>query len=235
MTSYLKWVALLLCVCVCVLFGFYSSWLWPVDCVLFMWGMIMIPMYRLWLHSWYGPHCLRKAIKLRWYWIDSAKHAHPWSTTDEKLGGPVKNMGGPIKPFYVLMFEIVKSCQKCIFWPVKHEKFLQCLIEYFVIDLHLRACWWHQIVMAKHGGSCVHFSGISTCGRTSRETVSHSQRQPLPTPHKIALPVYVTVTNKRLQPLTTTLYNSLVLSFSMLTTKRRLINHRSFLRVLRSS
>ena len=93
----------------------------------------------------------------------------------------------------------------------------------------------HQIVMAKHGGSCVHFSGISTCGRTSRETVSHSQRQPLPTPHKIALPVYVTVTNKRLQPLTTTLYNSLVLSFSLLTTKGRLIKHRSFLRVLRSS
>ena len=89
----------------------------------------------------------------------------------------------------------------------------------------------HQIVMAKHGGSCVHFSGISTCGRTSRETVSHSQRQPLPTPHKIALPVYVTVTNKRLQPLTTTLYNSLVLSFSLLTTKRRLIKHRSLLRV----
>ena len=89
-------------------------------------------------------------------------------------------------------------------------------------------CWCailiaHQIVMAKYGGSCVHFSGISTCGRTSRETVSHSQRQPLPTPHKIALPVYVTVTNKRLQPLTTTLYNSLVLSFSLLTTKRRLI------------
>ena len=93
----------------------------------------------------------------------------------------------------------------------------------------------HQIVMAKHGGSCVHFSGISTCGRTSRETVSHSQRQPLPTPHKIALPVYVIVTNKRLQPLTTTLYNSLVLSFSLLTTKRRLIKHRSFLRVLRCS
>ena len=81
----------------------------------------------------------------------------------------------------------------------------------------------HQIVMAKHGGSCVHFSGISTCGRTSRETVSHSQRQPLPTPHKIALPVYVTVTNKRLQPLTTTLYNSRVLYFSLLITKRRLI------------
>ena len=101
-------------------------------------------------------------------------------------------------------------------------------------------CWCailiaHQIVMAKHGGSCVHFSGISTCGRTSRETVSHSQRQLLPTPHKIALPVYVTVTNKRLQPLTTTLCNSLVLSFSLLTTKRRLIKHLSFLCVLRSS
>ena len=104
-----------------------------------------------------------------------------------------------------------------------------------------RGAYWcailiaHQIVMAKHGGSCVHFSGISTCGRTSRETVSHSQRQPFPTPHKIALPVYVTVTNKRLQPLTTTLCNSLVLSFSLLTTKRRLIKHRSFLCVLRSS
>ena len=32
-----------------------------------------------------------------------------------------------------------------------------------------------SIVMAKHGGSCVHFTGISTCGRTSRETVSHPQ------------------------------------------------------------
>ena len=39
----------------------------------------------------------------------------------------------------------------------------------------------HQIVMAKHGRSCVHFSGISTCGRTSRETVSHPQCPPLPT------------------------------------------------------
>ena len=74
----------------------------------------------------------------------------------------------------------------------------------------------HQIVMAKHGGSCVHFSGISTCGRTSPETVSHPQRQPLPTACKISLPVYVIVTNKRLQLLATTLYNSLVLSFSLL-------------------
>ena len=72
------------------------------------------------------------------------------------------------------------------------------------------------IVMAKHRGSRVHFTGISTCGRTSPETVSHPQRQPLPTPCKISLPVYVILTNKRLQPLTTTLYNSLVLSFTLL-------------------
>ena len=70
------------------------------------------------------------------------------------------------------------------------------------------------IVMAKHGGPGVHFSGISTCGRTSRETVSHPQRPPLPTLYKISLPVYVIVTNKRLQPLTTTY--TLVLSFSLL-------------------
>ena len=64
-------------------------------------------------------------------------------------------------------------------------------------------CYWcailiaHQIVMAKHGGSCVHFSGISTCGRTSRETVSHPQCPPLPTLCKISLPIYVIVTNIR--------------------------------------
>ena len=74
----------------------------------------------------------------------------------------------------------------------------------------------HQIVMAKHGGSCVHFSGISTCGRTSRETVSHPQCPPLPTLCKISLPIYVIVTNKLLQPLATTWYDSLVLSFSLL-------------------
>ena len=72
----------------------------------------------------------------------------------------------------------------------------------------------HQIVMAKHGGSCVHFSGISTCGRTSRETVSHPQCPPFPTLCKISLPIYVIVTNKLLQPLTTIWYDSLVLSFA---------------------
>ena len=90
------------------------------------------------------------------------------------------------------------------------------------------------IVMAKHGGACVHFSGISTCGRTSPETVSHPQRQPLPTPYRIYLPVYVILTNRRLQRLTTTLYNSLVLSFPSLKIYRRLIKHRSFLSALHS-
>ena len=39
---------------------FSLSKLWPVDCGLSMWGKIMIPMYRLWLHSLfglYGPCC----------------------------------------------------------------------------------------------------------------------------------------------------------------------------------
>ena len=72
------------------------------------------------------------------------------------------------------------------------------------------------IAMAKHGGSCIHFSGISPCERTSRETVSHPQRPPLPTLYKISLSVYVIVTNKRLQPLVKSWHNSLVLSFSLL-------------------
>ena len=50
------------------------------------------------------------------------------------------------------------------------------------------------IVLAKHGGSCVHFSGISTCRRTSPESFSHPQCQPLPTPYKISLPVCDIVT-----------------------------------------
>ena len=90
------------------------------------------------------------------------------------------------------------------------------------------------IVMAKHWGLCVHFSGISTCGRTSRDTVSHPQYPPLPTLCKISLPVYIIVTNEGLQPLTTTRYNSPVLSFPLLKIQRRLIKHRTFLRALHS-
>ena len=48
-----------------------------------------------------------------------------------KVGGPMKNMGGPIKLLFVIMFEILKCFQKCIFGPVKHEKFLQRLYLHF--------------------------------------------------------------------------------------------------------
>ena len=58
---------------------------------------------------------------------DSAKLVSPRSSTDEKVGGPVKNMGGPIKLLYITMFKIGKSCNKLIFGPVKQEKFSRCL------------------------------------------------------------------------------------------------------------
>ena len=53
--------------------------LWPLHCVLSLWGKIINPMYRLWLHGLYGLHgpgfcCPRKAVKLNhslnhlWVW-----------------------------------------------------------------------------------------------------------------------------------------------------------------------
>ena len=54
---------------------------------------------------------------------DSAKLVSPRSSADEKVGGPVKNMGGPIKLLCITMFKIGKSCRKLIFGPVKHAKF----------------------------------------------------------------------------------------------------------------
>ena len=106
----------------------------------------------------------------------------------------------------------------------------------WLIHISLLVCDLNRtpIVMAKHGGPCVHFSGISICGRTSRETVSHPQHPPLPTLCIISLSVYVIVANERLQPLTTTWYNSLVLSFSLLKIELRLIKHHTFLHALHS-
>ena len=63
-----------------------------------------------------------------WCIPDTTKLTGPGSSTDEKVGGPVKNMGAPIKLIYVIMFNILKSCQKWIFSPVKHEKFSRCLV-----------------------------------------------------------------------------------------------------------
>ena len=71
------------------------------------------------------------------------------------------------------------------------------------------------IVMAKHGGSRVHFSGISTCERTSREIVSHPQRPPLGFCTKYLYPSTL-FWQIKLKPLTTTWYNSLVLYYSLL-------------------
>ena len=56
-------------------------------------------------------------------------YCSPRSSTDEKVGGPVKNMGGPIKLLNITMFKIGKSCKKLIFGPVKHEKFSVCLVR----------------------------------------------------------------------------------------------------------
>ena len=52
----------------------------------------------------------------------------------------MKNMGGPIKLLYIIMFNILKSCQKWIFGPVKDEKFSRCLVNIFthnaIMDIH---------------------------------------------------------------------------------------------------
>ena len=63
----------------------------------------------------------------------------------------------------------------------------------FVCDLNRT-----PVVIAKYGCSCVHISGISTCRKSSRETVSHPQRPPLQTLYKISVPVHVIVTNNLL-------------------------------------
>ena len=104
--------------------------------------------------------------------------------------------------------------QRC----VKLAKFIVIQMAFCDFSRVLLVCDLNRtpIVMAKHGGPWVHFSGISTCERTSRDTVSHPQHPPLPTLCKIYLPVCVIVTNERLQPLTTTWYNSPVLSFPLL-------------------
>ena len=65
---------------------------------------------------------------------DSAKLVSPRSSTNEKVGGPVKNMGGPIKLFCITMFKIGKSCKKLIFGPVKHEKFSRCLAMHHTVS-----------------------------------------------------------------------------------------------------
>ena len=86
--------------------------------------------------------------KGKYSWADSVKLADPQSTTNEKLAGPLKNMGAPTKLLYLSIFEILKSCQKCIFGPVKHEKFPWCLVgSHYTMTVQIMAtakathCW----------------------------------------------------------------------------------------------
>ena len=106
-------------------------------------------------------------------------------------------------------------------WSMPNDALITNLGQYRkqLCDINTLLVWdlnRTAVAMANPGCSCVHFSGISTCRKTSRETDLHSQHPPIPTLYKISLPVYVIVTNKRFQPLTTTWYNSLVLPYSLL-------------------
>ena len=91
-------------------------------------------------------------------WVSSAKRSKMYTQTlrnlpvhgpqMQKKGEPVKNMGGSIKLLHVIMFENLKSCQKCIFGPVKGEKFLQYLdtIAWSSVDPDL----WCYMVWPAH-------------------------------------------------------------------------------------
>ena len=46
----------------------------------------------------------------------------------------MENMGGLIKLFDIIMFEILENCQKCILRSVKHDKFSQCLQHNSVLN-----------------------------------------------------------------------------------------------------
>ena len=92
-------------------------------------------------------------------------------------------------------------------WYFNNNRWTACRYRsWYLANIHLSFRWWGSetrhcliillvcdlnrtpIVMAKHGGPCVPFSGISTCGRTSRETVLYPQHAPLPTLWKYRYP-----------------------------------------------
>ena len=155
--------------------------------------VVLEPEWPLWDKCWLSWKHLQFEVFFRCRWpLSDQWSVHPtfwwYSVTTEACTSPAK---------------------VCVVW--RSGSWLELSVLWLVCDLNRT-----PIVMAKHGRPCVHFSGISTCGRTSRETVSHPQHAPLPTLRKISLPVYVIVTNERLQPLTTTRNNSLVLYFSLL-------------------
>ena len=77
-----------------------------------------------------NDHCTTCTMNtINFKWADPVKLAGPWSTTDEKVRGPVKNVEGRMKLF---LYNHVWNCQnlsekKSIFGPVEYEKFLLCL------------------------------------------------------------------------------------------------------------
>ena len=107
-----------------------SPWITDLVCRLPYWwlsGKLEISDYNgVWRHT---PLIDNNTNKSIWGVVhsDSAKLVSPRSSTDEKVGGPAKNMRGPVKLLYITMFKIGKNCKKWIFCPVKHEKFSRCL------------------------------------------------------------------------------------------------------------
>ena len=62
----------------------------------------------------------------------SAKLAGPWSMTNEKVRGPVKNMGKLVTHLYVTMLEILRSCQN-VFWTVKTWKVFDNVCDDYIV------------------------------------------------------------------------------------------------------
>ena len=127
----------------------------------------------------------------------------------------------------VIWCDVMMWCDDDVMWC---EISCDVLCDVLSCDVMGYVMWWdyvmrcdwcailiaHQIVMAKHGGSCVHFSGISTCGNLARDCFTSTASTVTNSVQNISLPVYVFVTNTRLQPLTRTFYNSMLASVSLL-------------------
>ena len=118
----------------------------------------------------FSQHCFLSHFTPQYPQLTMPFHSTTIFTLTHLLPLPLAHLPQPQIPFKLVILynkSIVDA----------HPSFLLEEAILLVCDLNRT-----PIVIAKHGGSCVHFSGISTCGRTSPETVSHPQRQPLPTP-----------------------------------------------------
>ena len=125
--------------------------------------------------------------------------AIPWSRHQMEIFSALLAIcagNSPVTGEFLAQRPVTRSFKWCFLWsaPVSPEYLhaqynctSSCSYIMMMILLPLRWWWWWwrwwwwwwllvcdlnrtPVVMAKHGGPCVHFSGISTCGRTSRET-----------------------------------------------------------------